>query len=145
MVENSDHMLSNRELRTGFLGLYFGRVVSAIAAGLLGVFLPIFLYNIFDGNLSLVMAYYAVSCFVYLLLVAFGAQFLNRFGFRKALVLASLAAAAINFAYYFTTKENMWVLLPLSLVFLIIYRILFWIPYHVDFAIFTSRGRRGGR
>lgn len=145
MPENLDHLLTNKELRTGFLGLYFGRAVSAIAAGLLGVFLPIFLYNIFDGSIGLVMSYYAISCFVYLLLVAFGAQFLNKFGFRKALVLASLAAAAINFTYYFTTKQNIYILLPISIVFLIVYRVLFWIPYHVDFAIFTNGGRRGGQ
>jgi len=50
----------------------------AISSGLLGVFLPIFLYNIFDRNVSLVMAYYAAGAFVYLFLVAFGAQFLNQ-------------------------------------------------------------------
>ncbi|MBI5401024.1 MAG: hypothetical protein HZB12_02840 [Candidatus Yonathbacteria bacterium] len=117
----------------------------AVATGLLGVFLPIFLYNILDGNIPLVMAYYASACFVYLFLVAFGAQFLNRFGFRTALVIASLAAVVIYITYYFTTKENMAVLLPLSLVFLVIFRMLFWIPYHVDFAIFTNTGKRGGQ
>lgn len=145
MPENADHLLTNKELRTGFLGLYFGRLLAAISTGLLGIFLPIFLYNIFDGNMNLVMLYYASSCFVYLLIVAFGAQFLNRFGFRKALIIASFAAAAINISYYFTTKENMGTLIPLSLFFLIIYRMLFWIPYNVDFAIFTNGGRRGGQ
>lgn len=144
-MENSDHLLTNKELRKGFLGLYFGRVVMAVASGLLGIFLPIFLYNILAGNIPLVMAYYVSSCVAYLFLVAFGAQFLNRFGFRKALVLASISAAAINGAYFFTTKENMMVLLPVSLVFLVIFRVLFWIPYHVDFAIFTNSGKRGGQ
>ena len=144
-MENSDHILTNKELRKGFFGLYFGRVVMAVASGLLGIFLPIFLYNILDGNIPLVMAYYASSCIAYLFLVAFGAQFLNRFGFRKALVLASISAATINIAYFFTTKENMLVLLPVSLVFLVIFRLLFWIPYHVDFAIFTNKGKRGGQ
>ncbi len=144
-MENSDHLLTNREKRRGFFGLYFGRMVMAISSGLLGIFLPIFLYNLFDGNVGLVMAYYASACVVYLFVVALGAQFLNRFGFRRALVIASLAAALIYSAYYFTTKENMAVLLPLSLVFLVIFRMLFWIPYHVDFAIFTNTGKRGGQ
>lgn len=144
-MKNQDHLLTNKEIRKGFLGLYFGRVVMAVASGLLGIFLPIFLYNILDGNIPLVMAYYVSSCVAYLFLVAFGAQFLNRFGFRKALVLASISAAAINGAYFFTTKENMLVLLPVSLVFLVIFRVLFWIPYHVDFAIFTNSGKRGGQ
>lgn len=144
-MENSDHILTNKEKRRGFFGLYFGRMVMAISSGLLGVFLPIFIYNLSDGNVPLVMAYYAVASGVYLFLVAFGAQFLNQFGFRKALVLASLSAVAINIAYYYTTPGNMWVFLPISLFFVILFRLLFWIPYHVDFAIFTDTGRRGGQ
>lgn len=144
-MENSDYLLTNREKRKGFLGLYFGRIVMAVSSSLLGVFLPIFLYNIFDENLTLVMVYYGVGAFVYLFLVAFGAQFLNQFGFRKALMLANLAAAALYIAYYFTTPDNMLILLPLSLVFLVIFRMLFWIPYHVDFAIFTDTKKRGGQ
>ncbi|MFZ2303391.1 MAG: MFS transporter [Minisyncoccia bacterium] len=144
-MESSDYLLTNKEKRHGFLGLYFGRMVMAISSGLLGVFLPIFIYNLSGGNIPLVMAYYAVASGVYLFLVAFGAQFLNKFGFRKALVLASLSAVAINTAYYFTTPDNMWKLLPISLIFVIVFRLLFWIPYHVDFAIFTNTGRRGGQ
>ncbi|MEK7092418.1 MAG: hypothetical protein AAB907_02230, partial [Patescibacteria group bacterium] len=134
-MENIDYLLTNREKRRGFFGLYFGRMVMAISSGLLGVFLPIFLYTLSDGNIPLVMAYYAVASGVYLFLVAFGAQFLNRFGFRRALVLASLSAVVINTAYYYTTPDNMWSLLPISVLFVIIFRLLFWIPYHVDFAI----------
>lgn len=143
-MENLDHLLTNKEKRRGFLGLYFGRVVMAISSGLLGIFLPIFLYNIFDGNVSLVMGYYALACLGYLLLLAFGAQFLNRFGFRRALISASFAAVAINIAYYYTTRENLWLLLSCSLASVILFRLLFWIPYHTDFAIFTHTGKRGG-
>ncbi|PIX56875.1 MAG: hypothetical protein COZ48_03915 [Candidatus Yonathbacteria bacterium CG_4_10_14_3_um_filter_43_12] len=120
-------------------------MVMAISTGLLGVFLPIFIYNLSDGNVPLVMAYYAVASGVYLFLVVFGAQFLNKFGFRKALIIASLSAVVINSAYYFTTPDNMWVLLPISLLGVVAFRLLFWIPYHVDFAIFTIIGRRGGQ
>lgn len=144
-MEKSDHLLTNKELRKGFLGLYFGRMIMAVSSGLLGIFLPIFLYNLFDGSVPLVMGYYGAACLIYLFLVAFGAQFLNKFGFRKALVVASFAAAIINTAYYYTTPENLWVLLPISLLFVVIFRVLFWIPYHVDFAIFTNTGRRGGQ
>ncbi|MBI5078087.1 MAG: hypothetical protein HZB11_01805 [Candidatus Yonathbacteria bacterium] len=144
-MENSDYLLTSKEKRRGFLGLYFGRMVMAVSSGLLGVFLPIFLYNLSGGNIPLVMAYYAIASGVYLFLVAFGAQFLNRFGFRTALVIASFAAVVINTSYYFTTPDNMWSVLPISLFFVIIFRLLFWIPYHVDFAIFTNVGKRGGQ
>lgn len=144
-MENVDYLLTDKDRGRGFLGLYFGRMIMAIATGLLGVFFPIFLYTIFNHNVELVAVYYGISAIVYLLLVAFGAQFLNKFGFRKALVLASLAAAGVNIANYFTTQENMWIFLPISLLFLVVFRLLFWIPYHVDFAIFTDLKKRGGQ
>lgn len=136
-MENQNHLFTNKELRRGFLGLYFGRISMSIATGLLGVFVPIFLYTIFKKNVSLVMLYYGIAGTAYLFLVAFGAQFLNRFGFRKALVAGSFMAAMINLAYYFATQENAFALLGLSLISLVVFRILFWIPYHVDFATFN--------
>lgn len=144
-MENSDYLLTNKEKRQGFLGLYFGRMVMAVSSGLLGVFLPIFLYNLSGGSVSFVAAYYGAGALAYLFLVAFGAQFLNQFGFRRALILASLAAAGIYGTYFYTTAQNMWILLPLSLVFLVTFRMLFWIPYHVDFALFTDIRKRGGQ
>lgn len=142
---NSDHLLTNRELRKGFLGLYFGRIIMTISDGLLGVFLPIFLYNILDGDMVLVAVYFACGALAYLVLLPYGTQFLNKFGFRKALVLASLSVAALHSTYFFTTSENAFVFLPISVALIVIFRLLFWIPYHVDFAIFTNTGKRGGQ
>lgn len=144
-MENADHLLTNKELRKGFLGLYFGRMSMAIANGLIGIFLPIFLYNILEGNVSLIMMYYGLTGLAYVFLVAFGAQFLNKFGFRKSLVLGSLLAAVVNAAYFFATKENALTLLSLSLISLVLFRMFFWIPFHVDFAIFTNKGKKGGQ
>lgn len=144
-MENVDYLLTDKTKRQGFFGLYFGRMIMAVSSGLLGVFLPIFLYTISDYNIIYVACYYGVSAFLYLLLVAFGAQFLNKFGFRKALVCANIAAAGIYTGYFFTTQENMWILLPISLIFLVIFRLFYWIPYHVDFAIFTDAKKRGGQ
>ena len=78
-----------------------------------------------------------------MLLVAKGAQFLNKFGFRKALVVGTIAAAAVNVGYYFLTKENVLFIMPLIIFLLVVFRMLFWIPYHVDFALFTRKGNRG--
>lgn len=144
-MENSEQTYTSRELRRGFFGLYFGRMAMSIANGLIGIFLPIFLYNLLDRNVSLIMMYYGICGALYVLLVAFGAQFLNKFGFRKALILGSLLAAVVNAAYFFATKENALILLSLSLISLVLFRMFFWIPYHVDFAKFTNQGKKGGQ
>ncbi|MHB1118185.1 MAG: MFS transporter [Minisyncoccota bacterium] len=140
-----EHELTEQEKKRGFLGLYFGRVITTISTALLGIFLPIFLYGLFEHNIHAVLVYYFIAGFVYMLLVAKGAQFLNKFGFRRALVVGTIAAAAINVCYYFLTKENVLFIMPLIIFLLVIFRMLFWIPYHVDFALFTKKGGRGGQ
>lgn len=144
-MEHAGSALSGEERRRGFIGLYFGRMVMSVCTGLLGVFLPIFLYNLFDGNIHKVTIYYASSCIIYLFLVALGAQFLNTFGFKKALILANVAAAGLYATYYFTNTDNAWLLIPLSIILLVMFRVFFWVPYHTDFAIFTRSKKRGGQ
>ncbi len=142
-MDSSETTLSRKELKRGFQGLYWGRVITATSSGLLGVFLPIFLYELFDKNIYGAIAYYLSSAVIYMLLVAFGAKFLNKFGFRKALVFATIAAAAVNVCFYFITKDNALYVMPVLIALLVVFRLLFWIPYHVDFALFTNVGKRG--
>src|SRR3989344_2648723 len=130
-------------LSRGFTSLYIGRSITTVAGGLLGLFLPVFLYNLFHGNIALVLLYYSASHFLYLIFVVFGAQFLNRFGFRNAL-RASVLAGALHFGIFiFVTEKTAWFLIPFTVFILLIYRLLYWIPYHVDFAKFTSTQNRG--
>jgi len=142
MIENN---LTDKERRRGFLGLYLSRAIGTVSNALLGVFLPIFLYEIFDHNIQAVLAYYFIAAFAYMLLVALGAQFLNKFGFRKSLVVATIAAAGLNVGYYFLTKDNLLLVMPLILTLLVAFRLFFSIPYQVDFTLFTKRGKRGSQ
>ncbi len=141
----AEHSLTESEKRRGFLGLYFGRIITTVSTALLGVFLPIFFYEMFNHNIHAVLAYYFVAAVVYMLLVAVGAQFLNKFGFRKALIVATIAAAGVNAGYYFLTKENVLFVMPLIMALLVTFRMFFWIPYQVDFALFTKKGKKGGQ
>lgn len=74
-------------LSRGFVSLYTGRTISLISGALLGLFLPIFLYNLFDQNFQAVVVYYTIGFFLFGITIAFGAGFLNKFGFRRALQL----------------------------------------------------------
>ena len=142
-MEHIGAILSGKERQRGFMGLYWGRVIMTVSGGLLGVFLPIFLYNLFDKNIHAVVLYYVLGSLVYMILAPLGVQFLNKFGFRKSLVVSTIAAAIMYTAYYFTTAATLWYLIPLSLVMLIAFRLFFWIPYHIDFAMFTRTKKRG--
>lgn len=141
----SEAVLNSKELKRGFLGLYFGRIVMSVSTGLLGVFLPIFLYKLFGDNIHAVTTYYAAISFFYLLFVISGARLLNKFGFKRALIVATIVGAIVNICYYFLTAENGYIMMPFLVFLVLIFRLMFWVPYHVDFTIFTRSGKRGGQ
>jgi MFS family permease len=127
----------------GFVALYTGKAVVLIASGLIGIFLPVFLYELFDRRFVHVLMFFGISSLVYVPLIALGAQFLNKYGFRKALRTSVFVGALIYTIYFFLNEQNMFYLIPLSVIALVLYRMLYWLPYHVDFAKFTDPKNRG--
>ena len=127
----------------GFVSLYTGKMIVMIGTGLLGIFLPIFLFNLFDKNFQLTILYFGTGYILYALFVAFGTGFLNKFGFRRALRISAFLGALFYAIFYFISQENFIYLLPFSLLVLTVFRIFYWIPYHVDFAKFTDKKNRG--
>ncbi len=114
-----------------------------VAVGLLGIFIPIFLYESLDKNFTHVAIYYLIGFLLYTVTVAFGAQFFNKFGFRKALRLGSIWGASFYVIFYFINDENLLYLLALSLVAVTLFRNFHWLPYHVNFAKFSDSENRG--
>ena len=127
----------------GFFALYTGKTISNIAVNLLGMFLPIFLYTLFDGNFTLVALQSLLGYLAYGIAVPLGAFFLNRYGFNHALRLSTFFAAG-SFAFLYVIRpDNVWYILPLQIAATTIYRLLFWLPYHVDFTEFSSSKKFG--
>jgi len=123
----------------GFTLLYAGKLIVMIAAGLLGIFLPIFLYNLFNKNFQYVVLYYGTTYLLYGAFVVSGAIFLNKFGFRRALRVSTFLGALFYSIFYFIDKENLIYLIPFSILVVTLYRLSYWLPYHIDFAKFTDR------
>jgi len=130
-------------LSQGFVSLYIGKTIVLIATALLGIFLPIFLYDLFGQDLKIVVIYYGIGYFLYSLTVSFGARFLNRFGFRRALRTSVFFGASFYVIFYFINAENAKYLIPFSILVLVLFRLFYWLPYHVDFAKFTNKKDRG--
>ncbi len=132
-----DHKISK-----GFKALYRSRIIIYIATGLLGLFIPIFLFNLFDQNLRTVAWFYLAGNFIYGTTVMYGAKWLNKFGFRKSLQTAAFFGALYYSLFYFINENNLKAIIPLIIITVVIYRLLYWIPYHVDFAKFTNKKNR---
>lgn len=129
-------------LSRGFVSLYTGRTISLVSGALLGLFLPIFLYNLFNQNFQAVVIYYVIGFSLFGITISFGAGFLNKFGFRRALQVSVILAALFYTIFYFINQDNLIYLVPLSIITLVFFRLFHWLPYHVDFAKFTTKETR---
>ncbi len=142
MLEKLERKYFDIPLSRGFVSLYTGRTISLISAALLGLFLPIFLYNLFNQNFQAVVIYYAAGFSLFGITISFGSRFLNKFGFRRALQVSVILAALFYTIFYFINKDNLVYLIPLSIFTLVFFRLFHWLPFHVDFAKFTNKKTR---
>lgn len=138
----------------GFVALYSGRMVVRVSSALLSMFIPIFLYSVFDFNFEYVVYYYLIGYLLYGLLVSLGAQFLNKIGLRRSLLISIFFGALFYVFFYladqkfgqgdtFATEPNFFLItLILSILSVLIYRLMHWLPYHTDLAKFTSKKDR---
>ncbi len=122
--------------------LYTSRTLMRISLGALGVFLPIFFYKEFGYDLQLVLAIYLSLFGIQLLITPLSAKLLQVIGTRRMLLLGiSFVTASIGALYYFPHNPTYAVLAYIG--FAAIYRALYWIPYHVDFAESLDKRMRG--
>ncbi|MFO7807138.1 MAG: MFS transporter [Candidatus Moraniibacteriota bacterium] len=127
----------------GFISLFYGKAITNIAVGLFNVFLPIFLYETFGGDIKNVAFYYLAGFVLQFLFVFFLSHSLNKFGFRRALRTSTLIGALFYTAVFLLNKENVWIITPIMVFLIAFWRFLYWIPYNIDFAKFTSKKDRG--
>ncbi|MCK4745057.1 MFS transporter [Candidatus Parcubacteria bacterium] len=132
----------NNSLSSGFVALFSGRMIQFAAQGLIGLFLPIFLLTKLNYRVEYVFLYYIIGYLSYALLLPIGAQFLNKIGLRRSLRI-SVIFDGIFYACFFMIDKNPALFLSVSLIALFFARILFWLPFHTDFAKFTSKADRG--
>ena len=88
----------------GFVAIYSGRMILRIAGSMLGLFLPIFLYEIFGFELKYVVYYYIFNYALYPLTVGWGAQYLNKIGLRRSLRISLIFGALFFLSFYFLDK-----------------------------------------
>jgi len=127
----------------GFVSLYTSKTITMISGGLLGLFLPIFIYNLLGQNFQKTMLFYGAGYFLYAISLFLFVRFLNKFGFRRALRASTFLGALYFTFFYFIDETNYSYFLPAIIVVITLYRLSYWLPYQVDFAKFTSKKNRG--
>lgn len=139
------------KISQGFVSLYSGRMVLKISDSLLGLFLPIFLYELFEFNLKYVIIYYLIGHFLYMITVALGCQYLNKVGLRRSLRISIIWGAAYysifyiinrNFGVFAGHEHQILLLIIFSVIFITLNRLMYWVPLHTDLAKFTNKTNR---
>jgi MFS family permease len=129
---------------TGFTQLFISkRLIHGAAAALGGIFVPIFLYETTGESFFVVGGYYAFLSLMYALLLVPSMSVTNRLGFSHTLVLSGLCSIATYVLLFFLTPENLTLLIGPLAVAIVTFRLFHWVPFHTDFALFTTAGKRG--
>ena len=112
------------KLQRGFLLLLSSRAINQIGEGLLGIFIPIFLYTLFEKNIYLLFFYYLLGFLLFGFLVAPGARLINKTGFKNALITGSISVVLFYVTLVFAEKWNVWYFIFSSIATLTLFLIL---------------------
>ncbi|KKR86444.1 MAG: hypothetical protein UU48_C0004G0047 [Candidatus Uhrbacteria bacterium GW2011_GWF2_41_16] len=126
----------------GLFALGLHRILTHTGAGLLGLFLPIFLFHLFQNDIRFVLAY---GLLYYLLAGIFeplGAMIMTRIGLPQAMRLGTVFYI-LFFGILASKNLSVSVVAFGSLAALVIWHVIYWIPYHTEFAESANPKRMG--
>lgn len=149
MLRAIKNRLVRKNLTHNFRMIYFSRITLNSATQLMGLFLPIFLYQFLGFSLVRVIIYYLISDLLYANLVAVGCrQIMNRLGLKRSLQISILFGAAFYSVFFFINRYvlqgdqlidnyQLWWLVP-AIFFSLFFRLTHWIPFHTSLAKLTE-------
>lgn len=129
-----------------FPTLATNRLLGFIGSSMVGVFLPIFLYEFFGLSLTFVLLWFAIDFAVKLPFFVPAAKWFSHIGLARAMLIGTLGM--VIFYWSFTWLDlgssiNPFVLMTVAIFGLSLNSTLYWSPYHIDFAKFSSKNHRG--
>ncbi len=128
----------------GFLQLFISkRLIQGLATAMMGMFVPIFLYETTGLEFWIVGLFYAAVSIGYALFLVPGMRITNILGFSKTLALGAVFSVVQFIILFFADGINIWHLLAPLVIAMVGFRVFHWVPYHVDFTAFTKGGERG--
>lgn len=113
-----------------------------IGFGFIGAFGIIFFYELFSESIIKTMVLYALLHVAFTIATPIGARLIQKIGMKK-MMLISLIFILISLYSRIAMEDNVLLFLSLFFISLVLYKVLYWIPYHVEFATFTDKHHRG--
>ncbi|MDA2922543.1 MFS transporter [Patescibacteria group bacterium AH-259-L07] len=137
------HLFKRLQFSPDFKLLCVYHTIVSLASGMIGIFLPIFLFQEFGYSVYLVIVFYMAGYALYALLVPFGAMVMSKIGLKRSMMTGRAFIILFYLSLYFL-HSNPLIFAILANINLLIFRLVYWIPYHTSFVEFTD-GRHRGR
>ena len=132
------------QFSAGMVSLYSNRLIIQFGAGLMGLFFPIFLYEHFNNAPQVMLWFFLANFGLTMFLFALGAKLMKPLGLKRMMIIAVIFYATYHAMFAFLDNfQNVWLFLFIALIMNNIWRMLYWTPFHTEFAEFTDKRHRG--
>ena len=89
----------------GLISLYLNKLLLDFGGNIFSLFLPIFLYQQYGGNINWVIFYYLIGHLFYVITLPLGAKLMSKIGIKKSLVLSIFFRIPYFAAFYFFPND----------------------------------------
>lgn len=137
---HENHSLFNFFMNEELSELYISIAMRAFAISLVGIFVPVFLYQA-GYSFSNIFLFFAFMALFNMVFIIPASKISYRFGLKHT-ILFSVPFLIIFFFLMFSLEYYRWPLIMLAF-FAGLNAALFWFPYHVGFSKFSSKKKRG--
>lgn len=134
-----------QKLPKGFIPFYSAKTIALFAAGLVGVFAPIYLYHLFGDSISLVALWFLSGWMLYVILIPLVVRRIEKIGLPIALMISGLIGATYWTLFAVSDYMSVVVFAVLAALVIVLWRLLYWLPYHVEFVKLTQSDHRGSQ
>jgi len=123
------------------LNLFSGKLFLNFGANVFSLFLPIFLYKYYN-NIYIVILFFILSSLLYFILLPVGARLMGEINIKNSIII-SIFFRLIFYLSFYNFLNNPTLYFILAILSLTIMRNTFWLPYHTELAMLTSKKNRG--
>ena len=122
------------------------RLIGFVASSLIGIFLPIFLYEFFGMSLNAVLLWFGINFLVKTPFFVPAAKLFSRIGLIRSMMIGTVGLALAYLMFFLLdhgTPMNPYLLMGIAVFGFGLTSTLYWSPFHIDFAKFSSKKHRG--
>lgn len=122
--------------------LYLNRLLIQIGIGIYGIFGVIFIFEQFNNSVVAVLSFYLVFYFATAIMNHVSAKLIGVFGMRNMMIISIAFLLASTLSLFFW-EINPYFFLIMYFVTFVMYKMFYWVPFHIEFASFTDKKTRG--